>query len=68
VKAVAPTGTEPIRIVVPAAEQSVSIVGEKLSVLRVDGTDMFIAPGRPIALVSNVKLEYRPAPPPRRRR
>ena len=68
VKAVAPTGSEPIRIVIPAAEQSVSIVGEKLSVVRVDGNDNFNAPGRPIALVSNVMLEYRPAPPPRRRR
>jgi hypothetical protein len=68
VKAVAPTGTEPIRIVIPAAEESVSILGEKLSVLRVDGTDNFTAPGRPIALVSNVMLEYRPAPVPRTRR
>ena len=62
VKAVAPTGSEQIRIVVPAAEQSVSIVGEKLSVLRLDGTDNFSAPGRPIALVSNVMVEYRPGP------
>lgn len=68
VKAVAPTGTEPIRIVIPAAEQSVSILGEKLSVLSVDGTHTFTAPGRPIALVSNVMLEYRPGPAPRRRR
>ncbi len=68
VKAVAPTGTEPIRIVIPAAEESVSILGEKLSVLRVDGTDNFTAPGRPIALVSNVMLEYRPGPVPRTRR
>jgi hypothetical protein len=68
VKAVAPTGTEPIRIIIPAAEQSVSILGEKLSVLRVDGTDAFTAPGRPIALVSNVMLEYRPGPVPRQRR
>jgi hypothetical protein len=68
VKAVAPTGNEAIRITIPAAEQSVSIVGEKLSVLRVDGTDNFTAPGRPIALVSNVMLEYRPAPAPRQRR
>jgi hypothetical protein len=67
VKAVAPTGTEQIRIVVPAAEQSVSIVGEKLSVLRTDGTDNFSAPGRPIALVSNVMVEYRPGPVRRRR-
>ena len=68
VKAVAPTGAEPIRIVIPAAEQSVSILGEKLSVLRIDGTDLFTAPGRPIALVSNVTLEYRPRPAPRTRR
>lgn len=68
VKAVAPTGTEPIRITIPAAEGSVSILGEKLSVLRVDGHDNFSAPGRPVAVVSNVMLEYRPAPAPRRRR
>ena len=69
VKAVAPTGTESIRITIPAAEQSVSILGEKLLVVRVDGTDNFTAPGRPIAVVSNVMLEYRPAParPVRRR-
>lgn len=69
VKAVAPTGTEPIRIAIPAAEQSVSILGEKLLVVRVDGTDNFTAPGRPIAVVSNVMLEYRPGParPVRRR-
>jgi hypothetical protein len=68
VKAVAPTGTEAIRITIPAAEQSVSILGEKLSVVRVDGTDNFSAPGRPVAVVSNVNLEYRPAPVRPRRR
>jgi hypothetical protein len=68
VKAVAPTGTEPIRITIPASEQSVSILGEKLSVVRVDGIDTFNAPGRPIALVSSVMLEYRPGPAPRTRR
>jgi hypothetical protein len=73
VKAVAPTGTESIRVTIPAQETSVSILGEKLSVVRPDGTapDSFIAPGRPIAIISNVMLEYRPAParrtPPRRR-
>ena len=41
----------------------VSILGEKLSVVRVDGADNFTAPGRPIAVISNVMLEYRPAPP-----
>jgi hypothetical protein len=67
VKAVAPTGTEPISITIPAEEESVSILGEKLSVLRIDGTDNFFAPGRPIAVISNARIEYRPAPPPRRR-
>lgn len=65
VKAVAPTGSEPIRITIPEDEMSVSILGEKLSVIRPDGTDNFSAPGRPIAIISNVTLEYRPAPPPR---
>ncbi len=62
VKAVAPTGAESIRLVIPAEEESVSIVGEKLSVVRPDGTDNFSAPGRPVAIVSNAMLEYRPAP------
>lgn len=63
-KAVAPTGTEPIVIVVTEddAKDGVSILGEKLSVVRVDGSDNFTAPGRPIAVISNVMLEYRPAP------
>jgi hypothetical protein len=63
-KAVAPTGTEPITIVVTEddAKDGVSILGEKLSVVRVDGSDSFTAPGRPIAVISNVMLEYRPAP------
>ena len=68
VKAVAPTGTEPITITIPAEEERVSILGEKLSVLRIDGTDTFIAPGRPIAIISNVILQYRPKPVPTRRR
>jgi hypothetical protein len=62
-KAVAPTGSEIIVVTVPEMEQGVSILGEKLSVLRVDGKDEFTTPGRPIAIISNVMLEYRPAPP-----
>ena len=62
VKAVAPTGTETITITVPAEENSVAILGEKLHVIRPEGTDNFIAPGRPIAIISNVVLEHRPAP------
>jgi hypothetical protein len=62
VKAVAPTGLEPISVMIPAEEQTVSVLGEKLAVVRIDGTDNFSVEGRPIAVISNVMLEYRPAP------
>ena len=66
VKAVAPTGSESIRITIPAEEMSVSILGEKLLEERLDGAaDNFTAIGRPVALISNVMLEYRPGPAPR---
>jgi hypothetical protein len=64
-KAVAPTGSEIIVLTIPEMEQGVSILGEKLSVIRVDGKDEFTTMGRPIAVISNVMLEYRPGPPPR---
>ena len=64
-KAVAPTGSERIVFVVDEEENGVSILGDKLSVSRVDGADNFSAPGRPIAVISNVMLEYHPAPPPK---
>ena len=67
VKAVAPTGVEPVTIVIPADEptDSLSIVGLRLTESRIDGNDQFVASGRPIAIISNVMLEYRPGPPPR---
>jgi hypothetical protein len=65
VKAVAPTGSQAIVITIPAQENSVSILGEKLSEERVDNTDNFTASGRPVAVISNVMIEYRPGPPPR---
>lgn len=67
VKAVAPTGDEFITIVLPAAVvDQVSVLGEKLTVVRPDGTDNFAAPGRPIATISNVMLEFTPAPVPKK--
>jgi len=66
VKAVAPSGSEFIEMDLPAdVEGQVSILGEKLSVMRPDGTDNFSSPGRPIATISNVMLEYRPGPAPK---
>jgi hypothetical protein len=65
VKAVAPAGAEFIEMTLPDdVGDQVSILGEKLTVKRVDGNDAFSAPGRPVATISNVMLEYRPAPPP----
>ena len=64
-KAVAPTGQEPIVIVVPEAENQVSLLGEKLIVERVEGTATYTSAGRPIAIISNVMIDYLPPPPPR---
>ncbi len=67
VKAVAPSGSESITIELPAdIGEQVSVLGEKLSVMRPDGLDNFTSPGRPIATISNVTLEYRPGPPPKK--
>ena len=63
VKAVAPTGTESISIAIPDTEDEVSILGEKLMVERADGNATYTQPGRPIADISNVMIEYQPGPP-----
>lgn len=61
IKAVAPSGGEFVTVELPEdVGAQVSILGEKLTVVRPDGTDNFAAPGRPIATISNVMLEYRP--------
>jgi hypothetical protein len=68
-KAVAPTGDEFIAMELPATVvDQVSVLGEKLSVVRPDGTDTFTAPGRPIATISNVMLEFTPGPAPKKGR
>jgi hypothetical protein len=62
-KAVAPTGTESISMMIPADVDKVSILGEKLSIIRPDtAVDNFSASGRPMAIISNVMVQYRPAP------
>jgi hypothetical protein len=62
VKAVAPSGAERITLTITQNVSQVSILGEKLEVVRLDSPvpDNFSAPGRPVALVSNVIVEYRP--------
>jgi hypothetical protein len=59
-KAVAPTGVERISLIVPEDLDEVVIVGRSLEIVRVDGRDMVTALGRPVAVLSEVSIEYRP--------
>ncbi len=60
-KAVAPTGAEPIVIEVPQDVTEVLLSAERLTVERVGGTEVVTVPGRPVAVVSQVEIEYRAA-------
>jgi hypothetical protein len=60
VKAVAPIGNEAIRISIPAAINEVSILGEMLEATTPAGHET-ATPGRTVAVISNVRVEYRPA-------
>ncbi len=62
VKAVAPGTPEAIRFTVPATVSTVGMVGVRLKVLTRSGEETFDAPGRPVAIVSNVRVQYTPAP------
>jgi hypothetical protein len=64
-KAVAPTGIESISVMVEEQAEKVSILGEKLIEVRPDGRDEFQTAGRPIAIISNVMVTYRPPVPKR---
>jgi hypothetical protein len=66
VKAVAPTGVESIAIDIPAGVDQVSLLGEKLGTNRLDGDALYASPGRPVAVISQVVVEYKPAPPPKK--
>jgi hypothetical protein len=66
-KAVAPTGTESVAIEIPEGEDQVSVLGEKVTVERLDGTATYSSPGRPIAVISNVMIEFHPPPPARKK-
>jgi len=58
-KAVAPVGLEEIKIAIPADVDRVSLLGEVLDAYTAAGRES-AAPGRPVAIVSNVMVEYRP--------
>ena len=61
-KAVAPLGREEIFVTVPAGVDQVSLLGETLDALTAAGRESAVMTGRPVAIVSNVLFEYRPAP------
>jgi hypothetical protein len=63
IKAVGPTGTETISVMIPESEDEVSVLGEKLEVERLGEMTTYAEPGRPIADISNVMIEYRPPAP-----
>jgi hypothetical protein len=61
VKAVAPLGQEAITVTIPAAVNEVSLLGEVLDATTTAGHET-ATPGRTVAVISNVRIEYRPAP------
>ena len=67
VKAVAPVGSESVYITVPAGIDQVSLLGETFDAITPAGHETVVMPGRPVAIVSNVLVEYKPAPPARKR-
>ena len=59
IKAVAPTGRERVFVTVPEDVGTIAIVGQSLEVVRLDGRETFRSPGRPVAVISDVEVEYR---------
>jgi hypothetical protein len=67
-KAVAPAGRAEVIAEIPANVDQVSLLGESLDAVTPAGHETVVMPGRPVAIVSNILFEYKPAPPPRKRR
>lgn len=61
-KAVAPAGREQVFVTVPAGVDQVSLLGETLDAITPAGRETAVMSGRPVAIVSNILFEYRPAP------
>ena len=60
-KTVAPGPATPIDMTVPPGMNAIGIVGVRLKVVTRLGEQTYDTPGRPIAIVSNVRVEYTPA-------
>ena len=59
-KAIAPIGRERVFVTVAENIEQISIVGQGLEVLRSDSRDTFNSLGRPVAVISDVQVEYSP--------
>lgn len=58
-KAVAPTGVERVFVTIPSNLEQVVIVGQTLELTGIDGNlERLWSPGRPVAVISEVQLEY----------
>ncbi len=60
VKAVGPGPAAPVDVTVPAGMTALGIVGVRLEVVTRLGKQSYDTPGRPIAIVSNIRAEYAP--------
>jgi hypothetical protein len=60
-KSIAPGRAESAVIEVPASVTSVSVVGVRVEITTRAGREVFATPGRPVAMVSNMRVEYTPA-------
>jgi hypothetical protein len=59
-KVVAPGQAQAVRITLPAGLTAVGIVGLRLEEWRASGRGTFDNPNKPIAIVSNLRIEYTP--------
>lgn len=60
VKAVAPVGREQVFVTIPADVDQVAILGETLDAMTPAGHETVVLPGRPVAVVSNLLVAYKP--------
>jgi len=60
VKAVAPGPAEPYEVTIPTTVSSISLVGVRVEVLRRTGQATLENEGTPVAIVSNLRIEYTP--------
>jgi hypothetical protein len=59
IKAVAPSEPEAVRVTIPAGVDAVGLVGVRLDVTtRTTSKETFDSPGRAIAIVSNLRIQY----------